>query len=171
MARSGERAAPGSVDLEALAAAVRRAEDENAEGHPVQARRLLRPVLAALADGDDPAVTRVRAWALIELVRSESEVRGGAERALAGSDDPTLVLLAQDLADAVAVVSDVSGQLAGYVYVDTVTSDIGGYVEAAKGAIARDLKLPTGAIGRLSTTRASDSGTGLVDLRNPVRCG
>jgi DNA repair protein RecN (Recombination protein N) len=38
-----------------------------------------------------------------------------AERALAGSDDPTLVLLAQDLADAVAVVSDVSGQLAGYV--------------------------------------------------------
>ncbi len=86
MARSGERAAPGSVDLEALAAAVRRAEDENAEGHPVQARRLLRPVLAALADGDDPAVTRVRAWALIELVRSESEVRGGAERALADLD-------------------------------------------------------------------------------------
>jgi DNA repair protein RecN (Recombination protein N) len=38
-----------------------------------------------------------------------------AERALAGSDDPTLVLLAQDLADAVAVVSDVSAQLAGYV--------------------------------------------------------
>jgi DNA repair protein RecN (Recombination protein N) len=38
-----------------------------------------------------------------------------AERALAGSDDPTLVLLAQDLADAVAVVSDVSVQLAGYV--------------------------------------------------------
>ncbi|MGY5883314.1 DNA repair protein RecN [Modestobacter lacusdianchii] len=38
-----------------------------------------------------------------------------AERALAGSDDPTLVLLAQDLADAVAVVSDVGVQLAGYV--------------------------------------------------------
>jgi DNA repair protein RecN (Recombination protein N) len=38
-----------------------------------------------------------------------------AERALAGSDDPTLVLLAQDLADAVAVVSDVSGQLSSYV--------------------------------------------------------
>jgi DNA repair protein RecN (Recombination protein N) len=38
-----------------------------------------------------------------------------AERALAGSDDPTLVLLAQDLSDAVAVVSDVAGQLAGYV--------------------------------------------------------
>jgi DNA repair protein RecN (Recombination protein N) len=38
-----------------------------------------------------------------------------AERALAGSDDPTLVMLAQDLTDAVAVVSDVAGQLAGYV--------------------------------------------------------
>ena len=38
-----------------------------------------------------------------------------AERALASSDDPTLVLLAQDLTDAVAVVSDVAGQLAGYV--------------------------------------------------------
>jgi DNA repair protein RecN (Recombination protein N) len=38
-----------------------------------------------------------------------------AERSLAGSDDPTLVLLAQDLADAVAVVSDVSVQLAAYV--------------------------------------------------------
>jgi DNA repair protein RecN (Recombination protein N) len=38
-----------------------------------------------------------------------------AERALAGSDDPALVLLAQDLADAVAVVSDVGVQLAGYV--------------------------------------------------------
>ncbi|SDX97904.1 DNA replication and repair protein RecN [Modestobacter sp. DSM 44400] len=38
-----------------------------------------------------------------------------AERALAGSNDPALVLLAQDLADAVAVVSDVAVQLAGYV--------------------------------------------------------
>jgi DNA repair protein RecN (Recombination protein N) len=38
-----------------------------------------------------------------------------AGRALAGSDDPALVLLAQDLADAVAVVSDVAAQLAGYV--------------------------------------------------------
>ncbi|MGY1673773.1 DNA repair protein RecN [Geodermatophilus sp. SYSU D00710] len=38
-----------------------------------------------------------------------------AERALATTDDPALVLLARDLADAVAVVSDVSVQLAGYV--------------------------------------------------------
>jgi DNA repair protein RecN (Recombination protein N) len=38
-----------------------------------------------------------------------------AERALGASDDPALVLLAQDLADAVAAVSDVAGQLASYV--------------------------------------------------------
>jgi DNA repair protein RecN (Recombination protein N) len=38
-----------------------------------------------------------------------------AERALSASDDPALVLLARDLADAVAVVSDVAVQLAGYV--------------------------------------------------------
>jgi tetratricopeptide (TPR) repeat protein len=87
MTRPGGRAAPGPDDLEALGAAVRRAEDENAEGHPVEARRLLRPVLAALADADgDPAVVHVRAWALIELVRSESEVRGRAGRALAELD-------------------------------------------------------------------------------------
>ncbi len=43
-----------------------------------------------------------------------------------------------------AMVRDEDAQLAGYVYVDTVTSDIGGYVDVAKAAIARDLKLPTG---------------------------
>jgi Cu(I)/Ag(I) efflux system membrane protein CusA/SilA len=43
-----------------------------------------------------------------------------------------------------AMVRDEDAQLAGYIYVDTVTSDIGGYVDAAKAAIARDLQLPTG---------------------------
>jgi DNA repair protein RecN (Recombination protein N) len=50
-----------------------------------------------------------------EVPQDASAALAGAERALAGSDDPTLVLLAQDLADAVAVVSDVAVQLAGYV--------------------------------------------------------
>ncbi|HEY4630142.1 MAG TPA: DNA repair protein RecN, partial [Blastococcus sp.] len=50
-----------------------------------------------------------------DLAQDASSSLAAAERALAGSDDPTLVLLAQDLADAVAVVSDVAGQLAGYV--------------------------------------------------------
>ncbi|MGE3841067.1 MAG: efflux RND transporter permease subunit [Vicinamibacterales bacterium] len=43
-----------------------------------------------------------------------------------------------------AMIRDEDGQLAGYVYVDTATSDIGGYVEAAKAAISRDVTLPAG---------------------------
>jgi Cu(I)/Ag(I) efflux system membrane protein CusA/SilA len=43
-----------------------------------------------------------------------------------------------------AMVRDEDAQLAGYVYVDTVTTDIGGYVDAAKAAIANGLQLPTG---------------------------
>jgi copper/silver efflux system protein len=43
-----------------------------------------------------------------------------------------------------AMIRDEDGQLAGYVYVDTATRDIGGYVDAAKAAIARDLRLPVG---------------------------
>jgi DNA repair protein RecN (Recombination protein N) len=50
-----------------------------------------------------------------DLVPDATAALATAERTLAGSDDPTLVLLAQDLADAVAVVSDVAGQLASYV--------------------------------------------------------
>ena len=87
MTRPGERAAPGQVDLDALGAAVLKAEDANAEGRPAEARRLLRPVLTALAEADgDPAAARIRAWALIELVRSESEVSGRGHRALAELD-------------------------------------------------------------------------------------
>ncbi len=43
-----------------------------------------------------------------------------------------------------AMIRDEDGQLAGYVYVDTATSDIGGYVDRAKQAIALGLKLPAG---------------------------
>ncbi|WP_081866274.1 DNA repair protein RecN [Blastococcus sp. URHD0036] len=50
-----------------------------------------------------------------ELPQDATAALATAERALAASGDPALVLLAQDLADAVAVVSDVAGQLAGYV--------------------------------------------------------
>jgi DNA repair protein RecN (Recombination protein N) len=50
-----------------------------------------------------------------DLPQDASAALAIAERALAASDDPTLVMLAQDLNDAVAVVSDVAGQLATYV--------------------------------------------------------
>jgi DNA repair protein RecN (Recombination protein N) len=78
--------------------------------------------------GDADALREVADTARLALVGDTTGDLGGgdytqdassslatAERALAGSDDPTLVLLAQDLADAVAVVSDVAVQLAGYV--------------------------------------------------------
>ncbi|OFV89684.1 MAG: cation transporter [Acidobacteria bacterium RIFCSPLOWO2_02_FULL_64_15] len=43
-----------------------------------------------------------------------------------------------------AMIRDEGGQLAGYVYVDTATRDIGGYVEAAKRAVAENVALPPG---------------------------
>jgi Cu(I)/Ag(I) efflux system membrane protein CusA/SilA len=43
-----------------------------------------------------------------------------------------------------AMIRDEDGQLAGYVYVDTATGDIGGYVDAAKAAIDAGLELPAG---------------------------
>ena len=43
-----------------------------------------------------------------------------------------------------AMIRDENAQLAGYVYVDTVSSDIGGYVGAARDAIAEGITLPPG---------------------------
>jgi Cu(I)/Ag(I) efflux system membrane protein CusA/SilA len=43
-----------------------------------------------------------------------------------------------------AMIRDESGMPAGYVYVDLAQSDIGGYVAAARKAVAEQLKLPAG---------------------------
>ena len=43
-----------------------------------------------------------------------------------------------------AMIRDEDGQLAGYVYVDTATADIGGYVDAARAALDGRLQLPAG---------------------------
>ena len=43
-----------------------------------------------------------------------------------------------------AMIRDENGQLAGYVYVDTTTGDIGGYVDRAKQAIGQHVTLPSG---------------------------
>lgn len=43
-----------------------------------------------------------------------------------------------------AMVRDENGQLASYVYIDTATRDIGGYVERAKASIASGVVLPAG---------------------------
>jgi Cu(I)/Ag(I) efflux system membrane protein CusA/SilA len=43
-----------------------------------------------------------------------------------------------------AMIRDENGMLAGYVYVDISSSDIGGYVERAKAAVAESVDIPTG---------------------------
>ena len=43
-----------------------------------------------------------------------------------------------------AMIRDEDGQLAGYVYVDTATTDIGGYVDSARAALDERLTLPVG---------------------------
>jgi Cu(I)/Ag(I) efflux system membrane protein CusA/SilA len=61
-----------------------------------------------------------------------------------GAQIPLAQLAAITLTPGPAMVRDENGQLAGYVYVDTATSDIGGYVDRAKQAIADHIKLPAG---------------------------
>jgi Cu(I)/Ag(I) efflux system membrane protein CusA/SilA len=43
-----------------------------------------------------------------------------------------------------AMIRDENGMLAGYVYVDLETSDVGGWVERAKEVVAHSVDLPTG---------------------------
>jgi copper/silver efflux system protein len=43
-----------------------------------------------------------------------------------------------------AMIRDEDAQLAGYIYVDTATKDIGGYVSRARAAVERRVKLPAG---------------------------
>jgi Cu(I)/Ag(I) efflux system membrane protein CusA/SilA len=62
----------------------------------------------------------------------------------AGAQVPLGQLATIALTPGPAMIRDENGQLAGYVYVDTVTSDIGGYVEQAKRTIAEHVRLPPG---------------------------
>jgi Cu(I)/Ag(I) efflux system membrane protein CusA/SilA len=48
------------------------------------------------------------------------------------------------LSDGPAMIRDEDAQLAGYVYVDTATRDIGGYVATARAAVERTVQLPSG---------------------------
>jgi Cu(I)/Ag(I) efflux system membrane protein CusA/SilA len=61
-----------------------------------------------------------------------------------GAQVPLAELATITLAPGPAMIRDESAQLAGYVYLDTVTRDIGGYVDAAKRAVADHVKLPPG---------------------------
>jgi Cu(I)/Ag(I) efflux system membrane protein CusA/SilA len=61
-----------------------------------------------------------------------------------GGQVPLSQLASITLTPGPAMIRDEAGQLAGYIYLDTITRDIGGYVDAAKRAVAAKLKLPPG---------------------------
>jgi Cu(I)/Ag(I) efflux system membrane protein CusA/SilA len=61
-----------------------------------------------------------------------------------GAQIPLAQLAEITLTPGPAMIRDENGQLAGYVYVDTATTDIGGYVDQAKRAIGEHLTLPAG---------------------------
>ena len=49
-----------------------------------------------------------------------------------------------EISPGAAMIRDEDAQLAGYVYVDTATRDIGGYVDQARAAVEKDVKPPPG---------------------------
>lgn len=61
-----------------------------------------------------------------------------------GSQVPLGQLAELTLTTGPSMIRDENAQLAGYVYVDTVSSDIGGYVTAARRAITERISLPPG---------------------------
>jgi Cu(I)/Ag(I) efflux system membrane protein CusA/SilA len=65
-------------------------------------------------------------------------------RTSAGAQVPLGQLADISRAEGPAMIRDENGQLAGYVYVDTGTRDLGGYVARARDAVSRQLALPAG---------------------------
>lgn len=75
--RLGEPASGGPGALEVLTEQVARAAAENADGHPARAARRLRPALARLDQlGGIAESEKVRARAILELAKSDFEIRG-----------------------------------------------------------------------------------------------
>jgi Cu(I)/Ag(I) efflux system membrane protein CusA/SilA len=65
-------------------------------------------------------------------------------KAPSGAQIPLGQLADISLTTGPAMIRDENAQLAGYVYIDTATRDIGGYVERAREAIASGVQLPPG---------------------------
>ena len=65
-------------------------------------------------------------------------------KAPSGAQIPLGQLAEISLTTGPAMIRDENGQLAGYVYIDTATRDIGGYVDRAREAIASGVQLPPG---------------------------
>ncbi|MPY89544.1 MAG: CusA/CzcA family heavy metal efflux RND transporter [Luteitalea sp.] len=84
----------------------------------------------------------------VRYARNFRESLPAIERALVKTPTGAHVLLGQlaeiAMAPGPAMIRDEDGQLAGYVYLDTATRDIGGYVNQAKQIIDERLELPSG---------------------------
>jgi len=65
-------------------------------------------------------------------------------KAPSGAQIPLGQLADISLTTGPAMIRDENAQLAGYVYIDTATRDIGGYVDRARQAIASSVQLPPG---------------------------
>ena len=65
-------------------------------------------------------------------------------KAPGGAQIPLSQLAAITLTTGPAMIRDENAQLAGYVYIDTATRDIGGYVDRARQAVASAITLPPG---------------------------
>ncbi len=63
---------------------------------------------------------------------------------MSGAQIPLAELADIRFATGPSMIRDENGMLAGYVYVDISGSDVGGYVEKAKAAVAGAVKIPTG---------------------------
>ena len=61
-----------------------------------------------------------------------------------GSQVPLGQLASITLTPGPAMIRDEDGQLAGYIYIDTASRDLGGYVDRARQALADHLELPRG---------------------------
>ena len=65
-------------------------------------------------------------------------------KAPSGAQIPLGQLAEISLTTGAAMIRDENAQLAGYVYIDTATRDIGGYVDRARAAIAESVQFPPG---------------------------
>ena len=84
-------------------------------------------------------------------VRYEQDFRGDLPalgrvlvKAAGGAQIPLSQLADIQIRTGPAMIRDEDGKLAGYVYVDTSTTDIGGYVERARQAVESSVKMPPG---------------------------
>jgi Cu(I)/Ag(I) efflux system membrane protein CusA/SilA len=79
-----------------------------------------------------------------ELRDDLPELRRVLVPTLSGAQIPLEELADIRLVDGPAMIRNENGMLAGYVFVNTEQSDLGGYVQRAKAAVRERLQLPTG---------------------------